>query len=774
MTQKNSIQKVAEVNNVINHFMDVARTSIFDDMVLVRLAASLYSYHQTHFAKDFTDRFDDAERDAKENMRTQKVLEYVSSYIVDLESVLSQEEIDILVENYAEVIEKCFDFYSQSVISHNAEFSQPRELTRLCTEMMLFDSDTVVYNPFAGLGSFITDNPQCKFYGSEINPLTWALMQINLDAHNCEAEIDLADAFNELKDDSRKYDAVIMNPPFGLLSHDDNEFTALKYALENKLNEDGVVLTILPMSFCYSKKHQALREYLVKSGYLTGVIQLPAIFAPLTQIHTCVVVAQKKREERITFVDARNFYTRRKASRSVALNFQAVVDEIQNEDGVYQKTMDSFELTDEFNLTPSRILFKLPETSFPKRTLRELVEVVALHPFKDVTGFKLPQRLFSNKISDYKIDVTSLEVGQQRIAKTVYDNCLLLSLRGTTNFRFAKITNLSERVVDMPVMLSPDIFAFNVLPNSGITEDYLLLALQSNFVQQQVNAYSVSMGAMYSLTKEDLLSLVIPVPSLDIQEKSVKEVFATEIFSLEGKIQDELEQYKADIHMKKHNIGQTLFNLDNWWSILKNTVDSSDRYLDLNDDLDGLSSITIREMFSVVDRLLTTVKNKVSLFTVGDEFAATEKLNITSFIQKYVEVNQSPLFKFEFQTLGVEMDAEIVFNTKALTTIFDNIVHNACEHGFVNRSNNVIRFSIEKTEDEIFIFVANNGEPLHAQMSPEKVFVYGESTKFGKGNHEGLGAYAVKQIMSKLGAKVELESDPDSNFPVCYKLMFNK
>ena len=102
---------------------------------------------------------------------------------------------------------------------------------------------------------------------------------------------------------------------------------------------------------------------------------------------------------------------------------------------------------------------------------------------------------------------------------------------------------------------------------------------------------------------------------------------------------------------------------------------------------------------------------------------------------------------------------------------------NACCHGFKDRTNNVVKIELKSEGDNFVIIISNNGSAIHAQIKPEEVFVYGKTSKMGKSGdkdetHFGIGGYEVQKLMREFGGDAEFISDPESDFPVSYKLTF--
>jgi nitrogen fixation/metabolism regulation signal transduction histidine kinase len=116
----------------------------------------------------------------------------------------------------------------------------------------------------------------------------------------------------------------------------------------------------------------------------------------------------------------------------------------------------------------------------------------------------------------------------------------------------------------------------------------------------------------------------------------------------------------------------------------------------------------------------------------------------------------------------------VKFPKGALTKIFDNIVSNACAHGFVGReeANNIIKIKIDNVGSDYIVSVSNNGEPLDTGMKCEEITIYGQ-TSGDTNKHFGIGGYEIKRLMEEFGDSLEIISEPNAEFTVTYKLIFH-
>ena len=319
-----------------------------------------------------------------------------------------------------------------------------------------------------------------------------------------------------------------------------------------------------------------------------------------------------------------------------------------------------------------------------------------------------------------------------------------------------------------------------------ITDDYLLRSICSQDVDQQIKALNEKV--YYGISVDGFLSLEINIPPIEEQETTLKQETQSLLKEQEKELSQTYEEYQKDVHLKKHAIGQTLFNLNNWWNTLQKA--RKDNLGQLNDKTETGScrKIRVADIFDKVEQSLTILSNQVNTFTLGDGMEP-EEFALSPFIDDYISNHQNTLFRYETENkeeaeyapwlYGIEYggnhyDAIIKFPRKALTTILDNIVNNACVHGFAERPNqdNKIKIKMEGSKQSILtLTIENNGAPIHKDMTKEKILAYGATTEVGK--HSGLGAYQIKVLMDKFGGKsLEIESHPDREYTVAYILKF--
>jgi signal transduction histidine kinase len=454
-------------------------------------------------------------------------------------------------------------------------------------------------------------------------------------------------------------------------------------------------------------------------------------------------------------------------------------------------------------MTPSRYLLQqvLPKAKRGEQYIKvkDLIELIPttcaartneMHP---IIGMKELSFNYLNCNIKYQ-DIPRIQANFS--GRNISENALLVGFIGG---KF-KVGRLVENLNKQPITLRPEIIPFQIKSNS-ITEDFFLRAIMSEVSELQ--GKSMSSGITITrLRKEDFLEMSILVPSLiEQQEELCKEDTRESLTESDRKILESYEDFRKDVHMKKHAIGQTLANFKNWWKLLDQVRNSGNGIIDENAVIGRIHKVSVKEIFENLESSVSKLTTQLNKFDTGyglvkEEFALTE------FIEKYIQENRSPLFRFEYNEAEhrssedipeIDFDQElngkltgkfilkqgdpieyVKFPKGALTKIFDNIVSNACAHGFVGReeANNIIKIEIDNVGSDYIVSVSNNGKPLDTGMKCEEITIYGQ-TSGDTNKHFGIGGYEIKRLMEEFGDSLEIISEPNAEFTVTYKLIFH-
>ena len=749
-----------------------------------------------------------------------EVLDCLESYSCNLNDSLPNDDIALLKKESKAVIRYCFEKNEPDMgyvpTSDNQPLMIPQSLLDLCGKIIDVDADDEVFLPYSSFAQFAFLNPDCKYDGFEINPETWALTQIYLYAFEISTNIKCSANISDALPEGKLYDLIFSFPPF-MTGRDGRKVTDNFYHLATKsLKENGTMCCILPLSFCSASSGWFdLRKILLDyhNSYSAYVISLPRLLYPYSSVETCLFMLCKDGKGKVILVDATNdnFCAQHDAygAKEFVLKPQSIIEAITTPDERYVWGGTARDLSDNLNLTPSRylILQQIPSLQGNgSQSLANLIDVVDRERFEvPETGYKfIDVKAMSTNYLRSSIRGTEMEtialpkMTGARVRKIADNQSLLFAFRGKKAF----VGKLEDFHDNDTVAVTGQILPFKVKKDSVVSEDYLLRCLLSKDVEQQMLMLNGSISENTQI--EDFLSIRILVPSKDEQERLCKDDSRVSLSEADKKLLESAETFRRDIHMKKHAIGQTIFNLNNWWKLLLRANRESNGLLDENAVVGKIQKVSVKDVYGNIQQAIEQLQMQISKFDRGNGLV-TENMSLTTFIEGYIEKHKSPIFQYEYdaashhhslpvdveeiyddkgQIIGMNIGKEVqdvtmenaVFAPEALTIIFDNIISNACCHGFTGREDNpdgnIVRIELTMDGTDYVISISNNGKPVSDDVTEDFVFTYNKSTQNGK-SHYGIGGYEVKRLMQEFDGDAEFISQPESTFPVTYKLIFH-
>ena len=802
MTQFVSLSSKAQA--LVNDYVNRSRAkSLFDSNILKKLSISVYS------------------RAANADV---ELLQILNRYIIDLANYYTDEEIDVLLAEYPALAMYCHQhddiFYNSSNDSKSSpkagfqlgetDFLTPKSIVELCLKMSDCKANSSIYLPFAGTCSFaLYQSVPCCYDTDELNLEVWAYSRILLSSQGIEANMECRDCLvrdevSETYIPQNKYDYIFSFPP--MLSGRDERYVAntFKYLAQNALKNCGELYCVLPMSFCFGREWLDFRESILKESgnmYSAVIISLPQLFQPYTSIPMCILCLKKDGKGTICLVDAtdKSF----SASKDLAgwkqntLKTDSIIETILKQDEKYVWVGKSEDLSGEINLQPSRYLINdiLPKANNGEE-LFKLADLVEIVPFTKIMTDKIEEekdipligmRELSLSYLNCDIYFEEIPVSKRTGNRILTSDCLLIGFIAG-KFKVGRVHGVSEI---KPVSLGPEVIAVN-LKSNAVTEDFLLRCIMIKESEQQ--ATRLSTGVTISrLSQQDFLSISVLVPTLISQQESLcKEDTRSRLVESDRQLLESAETFRRDIHMKKHAIGQTIFNLNNWMKVLQRARREGNGVVDDNASVGTNHKIKVADIYSNIEAIMRELQEKISKLDRGYGMQCRE-IPLTDFIEDYIQKHPSPFFQYVFDSMSdrarqtvKDLHGEIViakgdpmgsvnFPVEALTIIFDNIINNACCHGFENTadSKNMVRIEIMREGGNYIVNISNNGKPLLSGYDSESVLTYGISSKEGNG-HYGIGGYEVRKLMQEFDGDAKVISNPDDEFSVTYKLIFRK
>lgn len=797
MTQFVSLSFKAQVL-VDKYVKESIAKSPFDSNVLKRLLVSVYG----HISNADTE-----------------LLSILNRYMIDLSVYYSDEEVNTLITEFPALAVYCHQhdevFYNSSneIISSkisgyragDSEFITPLSLIDLCLKMSGCEANSRVYLPFAGTCSFaLYQKEPCKYDSDEINREVWAYSKILLSSQGIDANMVCRNCMIHAGSKNsislrNTYDYIFSFPPMMGGREEKAIADTFHYLAKNALNDNGEIYCILPLSFCYGTAWSDFRKSLFKengSTYSAIIISLPALLHPYTSVSMALLCIKKDGKGQICLMDATDeaFVSTKDLAgwKQKTLKPDSIIETIVKQDERYVWVGSAETLSDEVNLQPSRYLIKniLPRAKKGEKLckLEDLVSVVPLNRDRSTITADIPLIGMKELSSSYlNCDICSkdIPVSNKKESRILTTDSLLIGFIGG-KFKVGRIHGASKAT---PFALSPVIIPIQ-LKSTIVTEDYLLRCIMSADTELQASKLSVGL-TMSKLSLKDMLSIYVLVPDLiSEQEKLCKEDTRSSLNESDRKLLESAESFRRDIHMKKHAIGQTIFNLNNWMRVLQRARREGNGIVDDNAFVGTVHKTKVSDIYANLQSIMQELQTKINKLDSGYGMQS-QNFSLVDFIEEYIGKNHSPIFEYVFDSSehkGVipmfEDDGNgvtyiddsyeyVTFPKEALTIVFDNIINNACTHGFENTasSGNKVKIEILSEGDNYIVTISNNGTPLASGYDGENALTYGVSSKEGK-EHYGIGGYEVRKLMREFDGDAELISNPEDEFCVTYKLIF--
>lgn len=769
----------------------------------------------------------------------QDIIAQAKSNLLPSSLTLSEEQYLALDAEYDDVVKYCHAFIvGLEKAQLNGSFTHfPSELVELCSRIISCKEEESVYLPYAGYCDMAYALDAKTVTGFDVNPSSVAFNTILFGAYGIDGGITRCDSPSPEVNNGQKYDHIISCPPH--FSAKENKIIA-EYALEllqNNLSDGGDMSLILPLGDMSSLPWISFRRFLLqnKTEYNVMTISLPAVFLPVTGVKFCLMVIEKAKNPDGTFffmdADRKEFYTESKENRrQPLLKVDSILESVRVLDERYIREIDVennvlFGKNDLDSFAPSRyfVYDNLPELKegYEYYTLGQLVQFLKIHGMaeSELDFGRRPGRyiriscLHDNYMScdiDYNSITTapipsSAYCGYANGAYAAFVNGKIKvgQIKGmySSSGRFDDFDPYSDSKI---IHIDGSVAHFAPKQNGVAQQDYILRELMSDYVLEQAKrfAYGTVKQEMRVL---DFYKLKIAVPSIEVQDEILKQDRIDAVAKAGIKIDEINEKFRKDVHLMKHGLGQTVFNLGNWMKMLGYARKAGNGVVDDNVEIGGLVKVKVADIYGNIDAALKVLNRQITTFDIGDSMKEA-KFSLSDFIDKYIEEHPRPHVRYEFPSQQHRYDANIpqvdvddtdpnnikvieipgeyvvtageardfiLFSEEALAIIFDNIVSNAVAHGFSDPDKEyVIHIDFEAEGTSYVLSISNNGDPLPAGKDPSEVFVWGK-TEGGK-EHAGIGGYQVKDLMERFGGQAEIISTPDEEFTVTYKLTFTK
>lgn len=429
------------------------------------------------------------------------------------------------------------------VVSEYTE-STPDSIVALSMKLLEDMTDKKVCDVCCGSGTFITEcymnNNHGDYYAIDFNSNLYDILQIRNRVLGNHLNLTIGDIFVVDQLDN-KFDYVFSNYPFsvtktiidkyikdknevypGLLNRSSDWIYNTK-VLE-MLNEKGKAIVIMTVGSVSNVADVKIKKFFIEKNYIETVITLPNKLFDFISIPTILMVLNKGKENRnITMVDASKVYQpeRRKNTLSEE-NINSILDAIKHESDISTIVSDVDIIGNDYNLLPRRYIDK-PITyengvkfdSVIKSITRgapckadELDKISC----KDETNnqFLMLANINEGIVDDQLPYITQIDEKYEKYC--IKDNSLVMSKMGAP-IKMAVV----KKDPDKKILANGNLYVIE-LDDTKINPYYLnayFLSEEGKSALERIMAGS----ALPSIPLKELKNLVIPLPSLEVQNK---------------------------------------------------------------------------------------------------------------------------------------------------------------------------------------------------------------------------------------------------------------
>lgn len=696
----------------------------------------------------------------------------ISFYIKGL---ISKEEEDFLKENFDVFLDYAFEHDEELYIDMGDTFLMPSAWSSLVPSL-LENCSGKIFIPNSYIGREFVGLNECELVVGS------GFVKAALRAYACGLKIDkyeesnLNDAlWSDLDDNS--FDATIVE--WG----DSNERTVEEVfnACHRIVKDGGEILLAISKEAVLGDATAFLRKHIRVEKALESVIELPSgkiLFHFVKKLHDTIVMCDattlgQKNDEKVIDV--------------AALQKEVEMANMPEYDDRFVVRRYSYDDLNDKILLPSYYLHYyeggVPISQVAQLAFERFLTDECSKDDKVVTVNQL-----SNVFSKGEIRIGNLPRLRMDRARRYY------RVEGP-----AVIVAVSENEIAVGYTTSEDSYLVSrnlyvLKPIAQLDVKYLACKMLSSAMQEQMLRLVCGKRNAVSLAKGwgDLVR--IEVPSIEEQQKFTQDVALKDYVAQEEYVTKREKGFVHSVRLRKHALSQNISAFDSLFRSLEYCMQEHNGRLESKMQLSPVCSMTVGEAMSNLRSKLKTICERVAHMTDEQDWGMCEAIEPQHFIEKYEQEHPGSNFSFrhkwdKFETNSFAQDifdeetGKLLFHRgesmnsawfpkRALMQVFDNIVSNACEHGFTDkgRKDYEIRTSWATDGFNMIIKLSNNGEPMPADLDSMLVLEYGYSSALNQKGHGGIGGGEIAEIMHKFGGDVEVISSPDNKFTVTYVL----
>lgn len=358
---------------------------------------------------------------------------------------------------YATIFEYLIKDYNTNSGGKYAEYFTPHAVAKIMARCLVHGDvkNVTCYDPSAGSGTLLMNlahqigEDKCSIYSQDISQKSSNLLRLNLILNNLVHSIPnivkgntILEPYHKEKDGKlKKFDFIVSNPPFKLDFSDFREELDTKANHERffagvpnvpkkdkdkmaiylmflqhimfSLSEKGKAAIVVPTGFITAQSgiDKAIREKMVESKMLAGVVSMPSNIFATTGTNVSVIFLDKQNKGDVVLIDASNLGTTIKEGKN-----QKTVLSHEEEDKIID-TFNNKQQVEDFSVVVSYDEIKARNYSLSAGQYFEVkIEYVDITPAE-----------FQAKLKDFEENLTQLFAESKDLEKEISKN--LNSLR---------------------------------------------------------------------------------------------------------------------------------------------------------------------------------------------------------------------------------------------------------------------------------------------------------------------------------------------------------
>lgn len=691
--------------------------------------------------------------------------------------LLSESEEQFLVDNFDLFVDYAFENRQTRVI-YRSDFNAPIEWSGLVSYLLKNDIKKV-FIPTSDCGREFMGLNDCEvtvadgFCDAAIRALT-----CRHNIHAYKFHYDDKHIWSDIEDG--QFDAVILEITTDNLEHKtiDDYFTAA-YRL---VHQGGELLFCISKDVLLTAQTQAMRERIVREKTLQDVIQLPS--------GNILFHVAKKEHDSFVMCDARELSLK---GYKVRIDIDALIKEIrmsnlpEREDNPLCRRFPYEKLKDNI-LLPSYYL-SFPVTGTPFFQIAELVDnELVLSDACDAEEKIVTLNHLSTILSKAAIGTETLSCPNRERLRQYQrvEGPVVVMAVSAQNIAIGYITDNVKFLVPCNLYV--------LKPKVGIDVVYLACLLFNQQIQNQLTSLVSGRGVLARLVSGWENLVLAQICQEKDRQSYIQNVILKDYATQESYIVKQEIGYKHAIRLRKHALSQNISAFDSLFHVLENCMKEHRGNLKSTDLLSPVSTMTVADAMDGLRANLTTICERVAHLSDDQDWGNCEAIEPQQFIEEYEQHGAAAGFRFEhtweyFETNSFDEDVfdsetgkllfkegepvnSAWFPRRALKQVFDNIVSNACEHGFTDKKRHDYVIKMDWTTDglNMIIRISNNGKAMPVDIDTGLVLEYGYSSVLNQRGHGGIGGGEIAEIMRKYGGNVKVISTPERWFAVTYVL----